>query len=141
MLISEHSSSSLCQRRLHARRKSKHPFLKQLAFTFRLHCSVVQCIYLRDTRLCVLSVPGVGVRNITALGNLISWQKVDYDFNYHQMEFPCNINVLIASEGRSLLPVRTSGLSPFQRFIIKILPTGIWGRIRESDILISNRWK
>lgn len=48
-----------------------------------------------------------GVRNITALGNLISWQKVDYDFNYHQMEFPCNINVLIASEGRSLLPVRT----------------------------------
>lgn len=23
------------------------------------------------------------------------------------MEFPCNINVLIASEGRSLLPVRT----------------------------------
>lgn len=48
-----------------------------------------------------------GVRNVTALGNLISWQKVDYDFNYHQMEFPCNINVLVASEGRSLLPVRT----------------------------------
>ncbi|CAB1312433.1 unnamed protein product [Coregonus sp. 'balchen'] len=45
-----------------------------------------------------------GVRNITALGNLISWQKVDYDFNYHQMEFPCNINVLVTSEGRSLLP-------------------------------------
>lgn len=50
-----------------------------------------------------------GVRNVTALGNLISWQKVDYDFSYHQMEFPCNINVLIASEGRSLLPVRTNG--------------------------------
>ena len=49
----------------------------------------------------------VGVRNVTALGNLISWQKVDYDFNYHQMEFPCSINVLITSEGRSLLPVRT----------------------------------
>lgn len=47
------------------------------------------------------------MRNVTALGNLISWQKVDYDFNYHQMEFPCNINVLIVSEGRSLLPVRT----------------------------------
>lgn len=56
---------------------------------------------------------GVGVRNITALGNLISWQKVDYDFNYHQMEFPCNINVLIMSEGRSLLPVRTAHLSVF----------------------------
>nr|XP_029495610.1 mini-chromosome maintenance complex-binding protein-like [Oncorhynchus nerka] len=48
-----------------------------------------------------------GVWNIPALGNLISWQKVDYDFNYHKVEFPCNINVLITSEGRSLLPVRT----------------------------------
>lgn len=47
----------------------------------------------------------LGVHNVTALGNLITWQKVDYDFNYHQMEFPCNINVLITSEGRSLLPV------------------------------------
>lgn len=58
-----------------------------------------------------------GVRNVTALGNLISWQKVDYDFNYHQMEFPCNINVLIASEGRSLLPVRTQW---------KLTPTHCW---------------
>ncbi|KAM4703692.1 mini-chromosome maintenance complex-binding protein isoform 2-T2 [Rhinophrynus dorsalis] len=45
-----------------------------------------------------------GVHNVTALGNLITWQKVDYDFSYHQMEFPCNINVLVTSEGRSLLP-------------------------------------
>ncbi|EMP31682.1 Mini-chromosome maintenance complex-binding protein [Chelonia mydas] len=45
-----------------------------------------------------------GVHNVTALGNLITWQKVDYDFSYHQMEFPCNINILITSEGRSLLP-------------------------------------
>lgn len=48
----------------------------------------------------------LGVHNVKALGNLITWQKVDYDFSYHQMEFPCNINVLITSEGRSLLPVR-----------------------------------
>uniref|UniRef100_A0A8C6VNC9 Mini-chromosome maintenance complex-binding protein n=1 Tax=Naja naja TaxID=35670 RepID=A0A8C6VNC9_NAJNA len=45
-----------------------------------------------------------GVHNVKALGHLITWQKVDYDFSYHQMEFPCNINVLITSEGRSLLP-------------------------------------
>ncbi|CAO2583530.1 Mini-chromosome maintenance complex-binding protein [Lemmus lemmus] len=45
-----------------------------------------------------------GVHNVTALSKLITWQKVDYDFSYHQMEFPCNINVLITSEGRSLLP-------------------------------------
>uniref|UniRef100_A0A8C5WMB4 Mini-chromosome maintenance complex-binding protein n=1 Tax=Leptobrachium leishanense TaxID=445787 RepID=A0A8C5WMB4_9ANUR len=45
-----------------------------------------------------------GVRNVTALGNVITWQKVDYDFSFHQMEFPCNINVLVTSEGRALLP-------------------------------------
>lgn len=96
-----------------------------------LCCSVVVFILHvvhRDTILCVLSVLGVGVRNITALGNLISWQKVDYDFNYHQMEFPCNINVLIASEGRSLLPVRTSGLRLFSVLLLKYYPH-VFGRM------------
>ncbi|XP_077992480.1 mini-chromosome maintenance complex-binding protein-like [Glandiceps talaboti] len=45
-----------------------------------------------------------GVQNVTALGNVISWQKVDYDFNYHRSEFPTNIEVLTLSEGKSLLP-------------------------------------
>lgn len=45
-----------------------------------------------------------GVHNVTALGNLITWQKVDYDFSFHQMEFHSNVNVLITSEGKSLLP-------------------------------------
>ncbi|CAL1578388.1 unnamed protein product [Knipowitschia caucasica] len=61
-------------------------------------------LFLDETRLQQGQLDTTGVRNVTALGNLISWQKVDYDFNYHQMEFPCNINVLISSEGRSLLP-------------------------------------
>ncbi|KAK2852570.1 hypothetical protein Q7C36_007771 [Tachysurus vachellii] len=61
-------------------------------------------LVLDETHLEQGQLDTTGVRNITALGNLISWQKVDYDFNYHQMEFPCNINVLIMSEGRSLLP-------------------------------------
>ncbi|CAL8257078.1 unnamed protein product [Lota lota] len=61
-------------------------------------------LYLDETQLEQGQLDTAGVRNITALGNVISWQKVDYDFNYHQMEFPSNINVLIASEGRSLLP-------------------------------------
>ncbi|KAG7279832.1 hypothetical protein CRUP_013742 [Coryphaenoides rupestris] len=61
-------------------------------------------LYLDETQLQQGQLDPTGVRNITALGNVISWQKVDYDFNYHQMEFPCNLNVLIASEGRSLLP-------------------------------------
>ncbi|MCJ8730498.1 hypothetical protein PDJAM_G00185170 [Pangasius djambal] len=61
-------------------------------------------LVLDETQLEQGQLDTTGVQNITALGNLISWQKVDYDFNYHQMEFPCNINVLIMSEGRSLLP-------------------------------------
>nr|XP_057916668.1 mini-chromosome maintenance complex-binding protein [Doryrhamphus excisus] len=61
-------------------------------------------LFLDETQLEQGQLDTTGVRNVTALGNVISWQKVDYDFNYHQMEFPCNINVLVASEGRSLLP-------------------------------------
>ncbi|KAJ8014333.1 hypothetical protein DPEC_G00039150 [Dallia pectoralis] len=61
-------------------------------------------LVLDETRLEQGQLDASGVRNITALGNLISWQKVDYDFNFHQMEFPSNINVLVTSEGRSLLP-------------------------------------
>ncbi|XP_076831599.1 mini-chromosome maintenance complex-binding protein isoform X2 [Brachyhypopomus gauderio] len=61
-------------------------------------------LFLDETQLEQGQLDATGVRNITALANLISWQKVDYDFSYHQMEFPCNINVLVTSEGRSLLP-------------------------------------
>ncbi|XP_062508739.1 mini-chromosome maintenance complex-binding protein-like [Corticium candelabrum] len=45
-----------------------------------------------------------GVKNVNALSDLIQWQKVQYDFKYHTAEFPCNIPVLILSEGQSLLP-------------------------------------
>lgn len=45
-----------------------------------------------------------GVKNITALGNLLRWQKVEYDFNYHHLDFEANIPVLIMSDGQSLLP-------------------------------------
>lgn len=61
-------------------------------------------LLLDETRLEQGQLETTGVRNVAALGNLISWQKVDYDFNFHQMEFPSNVNVLVCSEGRSLLP-------------------------------------
>ncbi|KAL0964232.1 hypothetical protein UPYG_G00321140 [Umbra pygmaea] len=73
-------------------------------------------LVLDETQLEQGQLDASGVRNITALGNLISWQKVDYDFNYHQMEFPCNINVLITSEGRSLLP--SDCLVPLQPLVM-----------------------
>lgn len=45
-----------------------------------------------------------GVQNLTSLGNLITWQKVDYDFKYHSLEYETDIPVLVLSEGRSMLP-------------------------------------
>nr|XP_053640674.1 mini-chromosome maintenance complex-binding protein-like [Cherax quadricarinatus] len=38
-----------------------------------------------------------------ALGNVINWQKADYDFQYHQIEQHTNIPVLILSEGRAMI--------------------------------------
>ncbi|XP_060597053.1 mini-chromosome maintenance complex-binding protein-like [Ruditapes philippinarum] len=45
-----------------------------------------------------------GVKNIQSLGNVINWQKVEYDFEFHRQDFPSNISALIISEGRSILP-------------------------------------
>jgi len=45
-----------------------------------------------------------GVRNLTALGNLISWQKVGYNFSFHNIDFLTDFPVLVLSEGRSMLP-------------------------------------
>lgn len=45
-----------------------------------------------------------GVSNVTALGNVISWQKLEYDFNFYRTEFHTDLAVLILSEGKSLLP-------------------------------------
>ena len=47
----------------------------------------------------------LGVRNLAALGTVINWQKVEYDFNFHKQDFPCNLNVLVCSEGKSLVKV------------------------------------
>ncbi|KAI9561857.1 hypothetical protein GHT06_012819 [Daphnia sinensis] len=69
-----------------------------------------------------------GVRNVTAIGNITSWQKIEYDFNYHQVEFHTDIPVLILSERRSIvatdvnLPLRLnlSRGSPFSDLLNKL---------------------
>ncbi|KAK7110193.1 mini-chromosome maintenance complex-binding protein-like [Littorina saxatilis] len=45
-----------------------------------------------------------GVKNVTALGNVIQWQKVTYDFNFHTQDFITDLPVLVLSEGESFLP-------------------------------------
>jgi len=62
-----------------------------------------------------------GLSNLTAVGNLIRWQKLDYDFKYHSLEYETDVSVLVLSEGRSLLPAD---------FQIKVIP--------EESLLESN---
>ena len=40
-----------------------------------------------------------GVENLKSLGNLISWQKLAYDFGFnYNIEFECDAKVLILGE-------------------------------------------
>lgn len=75
----------------------------------RLKSSVLQLsestnIVVDETALEAGQLNGNGVKNVTALENVISWQKLEYDFNYYKTEFTTNLLVLILSEGKSLLP-------------------------------------
>ncbi|XP_045127542.1 LOW QUALITY PROTEIN: mini-chromosome maintenance complex-binding protein-like [Portunus trituberculatus] len=61
-------------------------------------------LVLDETSLVEGQVDRTGVANLTALGNMISWQKVDYDFQFHVIEQLTNLPVLVLSEGKSMLP-------------------------------------
>lgn len=58
-----------------------------------------------ETVLTAGQLTSVGVANLTALGNVIQWQKLGYDFQFHTTEFECDLPVLVLSEGKSILKV------------------------------------
>jgi hypothetical protein len=45
------------------------------------------------------------MRNVAALGMLISQQKVDCDFEFYKLEYQTDVPVLVLSERKPLLPV------------------------------------
>lgn len=57
-----------------------------------------------ETALMAGQLSGKGLKNMAALGNLIQWQRVEYDFDFHKVDYLTDIPVLILSEGKSLLP-------------------------------------
>jgi hypothetical protein len=61
-------------------------------------------LVLDETVMTTGELDSNGVKNLSALSNLITWQRVAYDFHYHTTDFACNVPVLILSEGKSLLP-------------------------------------
>lgn len=69
-----------------------------------LQLSADTSLIIDETQLQPGQLESEGVKNITALGNLISWQKVEYDFRFHRQDFLSNISVLILSEAKSILP-------------------------------------
>jgi len=44
-----------------------------------------------------------GVKNLSTLSDLLQWQRVDYDFQYHKMEFSVDYPSVVLSDGNSLL--------------------------------------
>ncbi|KAK3096183.1 hypothetical protein FSP39_024135 [Pinctada imbricata] len=75
----------------------------------RLRSGVLQlaadtALVVDETKLQPGQLQATGVKNLTALGTLISWQKVEYDFSYHKQDFISNVSVLIISEAKSILP-------------------------------------
>ncbi|XP_032220134.1 mini-chromosome maintenance complex-binding protein [Nematostella vectensis] len=61
-------------------------------------------LVLDETAMEAGQLNATGVQNVTSLGNLMSWQKLAYDFNFYKTEFMVDIKVLVMSEGKSLLP-------------------------------------
>jgi len=45
-----------------------------------------------------------GLANLTALGNVITWQRAEYDFKFQKLEYDTDVPCLVLSEGRSMLP-------------------------------------
>ena len=62
-----------------------------------------------------------GLQNLTALGNVVRWQKVEYDFEFHKQDFECNIPVLVLSEGKSLLQVSSSEMNSVLQLTVTFL--------------------
>lgn len=62
-------------------------------------------LILNETCLQAGQLKERGVKNIQALQSVLSHQQLEYDFQYHRLEFPTNLCVIILSDGTSLLPV------------------------------------
>jgi len=61
-------------------------------------------LWLDETVMTDGQLSATGVKNLTSLGNLITWQKLEYDFEFQKMEYDTDVPCLIMSEGRSMLP-------------------------------------
>lgn len=61
-------------------------------------------LVLDETKLNAGELTAKGLMNFNSIKDVISNQRLGYDFNYHQQEFPTNIRVLSISDTKSILP-------------------------------------
>lgn len=75
-----------------------------------------------------------GVQNVTALGSLITWQKLEYDFKFYKTDFLANIQVLVLSEGKSMLPcdclLKLQGSSSVSNAVVSGLSSDVLEKFR-----------
>ncbi|XP_078488592.1 mini-chromosome maintenance complex-binding protein [Ciona intestinalis] len=61
-------------------------------------------LLLDETSLKPGSLDSSGVKNIRAISTLVTTQKVDYDFQFYQTPFYHDVNCVVLSEAKSMLP-------------------------------------
>ena len=66
--------------------------------TYSLLLCLGSHILVDETVLSPGQLSEVGVQNLKALGNIIQWQKLDYDFQFHTTEIHTDlVSILILS--------------------------------------------
>lgn len=100
-------------------------------------------LVLDETMLSSGELNSKGLMNFNSIKDIITWQKVNYDFNYHQQEFPTNIRVLTLSETKSILPADcTLKLNAnVERFDSSIYENVVFNLIGRKDSNLINNFR
>ncbi|PRP89654.1 hypothetical protein PROFUN_00918 [Planoprotostelium fungivorum] len=81
--------------------------------TNRLHAGVLQVsegtiMVIDEGKLRAGQLTAHGTSNVTALGNMMTWQRVEYDFQYQRIPFPVDVPAITLSHGNSLIKAMIS---------------------------------
>lgn len=62
------------------------------------------CIVVDETSLTAGTLNNAGVKNVRVLSRLLQDQILEYDFQFHQMDFQVDNPCVVVSKGKSILP-------------------------------------
>lgn len=71
----------------------------------QLQLAAETLLFVDETLLETGKLEEGGLVNLKSLNELIKWQQVKYDFEYHSMEVNTDMKIVVFSEGKSLLPL------------------------------------